>query len=273
MNTTARIESTGKKNRIHVSKETAELLESAGKEHWITPRDDVVEAKGKGKLATFWLDLNSTVKTTNSDASSAGAQAKDGQYLVQPGCPMLFNKLLARGDRRMACQKFGRLVQWNMEVLVSLLKQVEQARRAYDIQPDSQIDIRKMEMELTGRRSNETLIDEVVDTIDIPTSKGSSLIDEEEIELSPAVLEQLRVFVSTIALMYNRNRKSDYPNKHYTKALLFFFLLAYPIFRCLQPSTISCTHLMSPCRSSSSLDVLSRGQRSLATLMVLRAIH
>ena len=45
-NTTARIETSGEKNRIHVSKETAELLIAAGKGAWVTPRVDKVLAKG-----------------------------------------------------------------------------------------------------------------------------------------------------------------------------------------------------------------------------------
>jgi class 3 adenylate cyclase len=55
VNTAARIETTGLRNRIHLSQETAALLKEAGKEHWIVAREDVVTAKGKGELNTFWL--------------------------------------------------------------------------------------------------------------------------------------------------------------------------------------------------------------------------
>lgn len=50
MNTCARIESTGQKGRIHVSKETADLLAVAGKGNWVVPRMETVHAKGKGEL-------------------------------------------------------------------------------------------------------------------------------------------------------------------------------------------------------------------------------
>jgi hypothetical protein len=49
MNTTARIETNGLKNRIHLSQETADLIILAGKTSWIRPREDKVYAKGKGK--------------------------------------------------------------------------------------------------------------------------------------------------------------------------------------------------------------------------------
>jgi class 3 adenylate cyclase len=55
INTAARIESTGKPNYIHLSEETAQLLELGGNGHWLLPRKDPVKAKGKGLLKTFWL--------------------------------------------------------------------------------------------------------------------------------------------------------------------------------------------------------------------------
>ena len=45
VNTASRIESTGQRNRIQVSQQTADLLVEAGKEGWVVPRKDLVEAK------------------------------------------------------------------------------------------------------------------------------------------------------------------------------------------------------------------------------------
>jgi len=56
INTASRIESTGEPGRIHLSRETAELLEQAERGDWLVPRDKSVMAKGKGELKTFWLD-------------------------------------------------------------------------------------------------------------------------------------------------------------------------------------------------------------------------
>lgn len=49
INTTSRIESTGKRDRIHISQETADYLIKAGKQHWLKLREDKVTAKGKLK--------------------------------------------------------------------------------------------------------------------------------------------------------------------------------------------------------------------------------
>jgi hypothetical protein len=47
------MESNGMNKRIQVTQETADLLKEAGKEHWLTPREKKVVAKGKGELQTY----------------------------------------------------------------------------------------------------------------------------------------------------------------------------------------------------------------------------
>jgi class 3 adenylate cyclase len=51
VNTASRMESNGIKVKIHVSEATAQLIIAAGKSHWITAREDQIEAKGM-KLMT-----------------------------------------------------------------------------------------------------------------------------------------------------------------------------------------------------------------------------
>jgi len=53
----SRMESTGLKDKVHLSSETAKLLEKAGKKHWLVQREDKVVAKGKGQLDTCWLEV------------------------------------------------------------------------------------------------------------------------------------------------------------------------------------------------------------------------
>jgi class 3 adenylate cyclase len=50
MNMAACIENTGEKNRIHVSQETADLLNDAGKMNWLKPRENLVSTKAKGTI-------------------------------------------------------------------------------------------------------------------------------------------------------------------------------------------------------------------------------
>jgi hypothetical protein len=49
------MESTGQKSRIQISQTTAALLIDAAKEHWSVPPENLVAAKGKGQLQTYWV--------------------------------------------------------------------------------------------------------------------------------------------------------------------------------------------------------------------------
>jgi class 3 adenylate cyclase len=56
MNTASRMESTGLKNQIQLSNDTADLLRAAGKGKWLVAREEKIVAKGKGKAG---LSVNS----------------------------------------------------------------------------------------------------------------------------------------------------------------------------------------------------------------------
>ena len=78
VNTTARIESSGKPNRIHASEATANLLIQAGKTHWVKPREDTVVAKGKGELKTFWIEpRTSNNHSTHTESTNVGDDEDD----------------------------------------------------------------------------------------------------------------------------------------------------------------------------------------------------
>ena len=57
INTASRMESTGIPGRIHVSQECADELEKHGLKRWLTPRQDKVQAKGKGELQTYFVSI------------------------------------------------------------------------------------------------------------------------------------------------------------------------------------------------------------------------
>ena len=84
VNTAARMESTGIKDRIQLSQGTAELLEAAGKGRWLEARKDLVKAKGKGEMKTYWLNprkqrvSSSEIKINNSNLRTDGASGSDG---------------------------------------------------------------------------------------------------------------------------------------------------------------------------------------------------
>lgn len=73
VNTAARMESNGEKGRIQVSEQTADLLMEAGKGSWIRPREDKIEAKGKGLLQTYWLEPKLITLFPSSTSTTATA--------------------------------------------------------------------------------------------------------------------------------------------------------------------------------------------------------
>ena len=56
INTASRMESTGLGGKIQVSEETALLIRQNKKERWLTKRQNLISAKGKGELQTWWAE-------------------------------------------------------------------------------------------------------------------------------------------------------------------------------------------------------------------------
>lgn len=78
VNTTARMESNGMKDRIHVSQSTADELIALGKKRWVHARAGKITPKGKGLLQTYWVRPTTdrtksglSHHTSNTDGSSA----------------------------------------------------------------------------------------------------------------------------------------------------------------------------------------------------------
>ena len=59
VNTASRIETTSQANRIQLSQQTAQQLGERGKTHWAVARPELITAKGKGQLQTYFLNMGS----------------------------------------------------------------------------------------------------------------------------------------------------------------------------------------------------------------------
>jgi hypothetical protein len=65
------MESTGVPAKVQLSQSTCDLLIAEGKSHWVVPREDLVDAKGKGVLNTYWLKIGGR-KTESVNENSSG---------------------------------------------------------------------------------------------------------------------------------------------------------------------------------------------------------
>jgi hypothetical protein len=168
-------------------------LAKRGKQQWIIPREDAVEAKGKGKLTTFWLNITSgnsvrTVSTERSDDTMGDCgEADDTPTADATG---------AKKDIR----KSNRLAHWNCTLLTVLLQRVVSARKE-----TSRHSVKGEDLTAFAQSIGQgmTSVDEVVDALSGPGFLHDQNV--EGVELDCGVISQLRAYVSKIVSMYNDN--------------------------------------------------------------------
>ncbi len=183
VNTASRMESTGKVNRIQVSQATAELLRNAKKSHWLKARDEMVEAKGKGLMITYWVEPKGA-----AEISVCGT----ADLTKSTGLDDDLNISTRLND------KMERLINWNIDVLEQLLKKTVARRRA----------LKRKSSSVKWTSTNKAMVlSEVKEVIKLPEydSKVDDLDDDISIVLPKDVRSQLREYVTAIALMYPEN--------------------------------------------------------------------
>lgn len=196
------MEQTCRPGRIQISKETAENLAQLDKQNWIEKRADIVEAKGKGKIETWWLVHmeNGATKEAHEGAETTGTGALQGSAIHI--CPE-------------ADPKIRRLITWNVECLLRLLKEVVARRNAGTANATSnpRPSLAPSEEKL---KKGETFLDEVKEIIALPRFDEKVVDiqqDVDEIVLPEEVVEELTDYVTVIASMYRcvSEPRSDSP--------------------------------------------------------------
>jgi class 3 adenylate cyclase len=181
VNTASRMESTGIPNRIQVSSTTADLLIEAGKANWVKPRDELIEAKGKGKMQTYWVEPK-------------GMGAGGGTLSDMPSLRLSEPSMDERTQR---------LVEWNIDILTHLVKRIVAKRGA----PKSSRRKKATPGDIP-RIKNMTVLEEVKEIIELPeldTVAHTKQEDPENIELDEVVSTQLEGYVVAISALYKDN--------------------------------------------------------------------
>lgn len=159
---------------------------------WLVGREYQVEAKGKGLLSTYWLvtpkdkseDKRAECAITDLDSSSKASSEQHNDDILD--------------------DKTQRLVQWNTDALLQLLRQVVARRKARE--------------QLHGRTIGNACqvhgdktrfpIDEVKEIIHLPSfdkEVAKVELDPASIRLSKNVAYQLHAYVEQISQMYVPN--------------------------------------------------------------------
>ena len=202
--------------------ETADLLKRQGKMHWVVLRDEKIHAKGKGELETYWLDLkiqsSGSARSGQSGKSGGSASSSNNMDLVGTYASVvqhLETNSKVRIDSILP-PKIQRLVKWNADVLLRILKQVVARREANEAlanEDDSEHadlgaslgDSKIAAVRRTSSPDGKTCIDEVEEIIELPkfNAKAAKIQkDANDVELSAEVVQQLHDFITVIASMY-----------------------------------------------------------------------
>lgn len=181
------MESTGMSNKVQASEATANLLMASGKGHWVKPREDMVKAKGKGVLRTYWVRPKNTKSltssSTTSDEMNQSSTEKESEGLA----------------------RFDRSIDWVVELFKAYIKPILARQRACRrTNHATATDCAQADMALM-----ETPIAEVKDTIDLPPFDPKLIWLQEEmsktLELDDDLTKELRHFVGSIAALYKNN--------------------------------------------------------------------
>ena len=176
------MESTGCRDKIQCSKATAELLIRDGKGHWLKAREDVVVAKGKGVLQTYFVSPFSRRQGSISSSQTGGSDLR----FVKADSHAMFRQ--------------DRLVEWIREMLLEHLRAIL-AKRV-----KSPGDRQKPQNVTFTQPVGKTALDEVAEVICLPEfvpARDNEFSDR--IGISETVNNQLRAFITAIANMYHPN--------------------------------------------------------------------
>jgi hypothetical protein len=206
VNTAARMESTSERGRIQVSEQTNKLLALAGKGHWTTQREQLVAAKGKGELKTYWL--HNTEGSASVIVVGRGSDAGDTESSSSERDPETreFARAANRTTKQDEKKRVDRLSGWITEVLLRHLKLIVAVRKIENHGEHK----RKLVVQLEKTIGQGLTVQEEV-TDFVPLAKfdvdvASKMLDPDAIvKISPAVVAQLHRFVRAIVGMYHAN--------------------------------------------------------------------
>lgn len=198
VNTASRMESTGEKGRIQCSEATATILRASGHESMLVKRDELVAAKGKGQVQTYWvIPSNATNSSSPVDTMSSDTAVDLRQSL----------KLNDGTEEAIIDERLDRLVDWNVDVLHRQLRNLVAYRQAQEAAGVGRsVSTEPVVSEVTTRTPRM----EIKEAIAMPNPDAVSAYYVQQggnasIEISPIVLDQLRDYIRTIAYMYRNS--------------------------------------------------------------------
>lgn len=173
------MESSGVAGRIHISSTTAELLVQAGKQNWVRKRQEDINAKGKGLVKTFWVQIGKGFQEVSHPVDES-----------------------SEAFRTSVAEKSDRLVNWMTELFKTYIKDIV-AKRAAAGKTSAR---RASTFHVPGK----TPLDEVVEVVELAefdAKSATAAIGQTgaNIEVSREIEYLLRDYIKHIASMYRPN--------------------------------------------------------------------
>jgi CheY-like chemotaxis protein len=190
-----------------VSVATANLISSAGKEHWVTRREEMVVAKGIGAVVTYWLvTKNKRGKTTSASSAQSASDALEdskrsslssGQSTANAPIEASLEKSLPKA----ALMKHDRLISWSTDLLLGYVRTIAATNEAMAVKRDPP------DMLVYSPLGGKTCLDEVVEVIKLPKFDAEACLTPMDLdtEICSVAARQLRQVVTTIANTYLDN--------------------------------------------------------------------
>jgi class 3 adenylate cyclase len=210
VNTTARMESSGVRNRIHCSEATATCLIALGKGHWTRKREEKVHLKGKGEMQTYWL--RPKLASGMSEKSDEETESESGSNSFEPAkLTRAFQRksqVLGASNKDVHA-KTQRLVDWVSNMLLPLLEQVVDQREASRVVNQDFARLSKAELAVVAAESGCTkALEQVQEIITLPrfdAKVAERHASAEKVHLSETVKKQVNALVGSLAALYHEN--------------------------------------------------------------------
>ncbi|CAB9512761.1 Receptor-type guanylate cyclase gcy [Seminavis robusta] len=222
VNTCSRMETASVPGRIHLSPTTAKLLIEAGASDWIRDRPEKVFIAGKGEMETYWLETkqDSAIRRNKDfDEPSQHLRASSVHFTDDDDSTTSADSMAAEElENLRGMSKYERLIDWNVEMLSDLLRQILAAR-----DPNVVVRANMSEAEKKIGRHG-TVLEECKDIIALPKIGYKDLQirrDPESIELPDRAVEQLHQFLSIVCDNYLDNHFHNFEHaSHVTSSVL-----------------------------------------------------
>jgi 3'5'-cyclic nucleotide phosphodiesterase len=150
----------------------------------------------KGGVQTYWLEIT----PARTSETSSQRDSIDTDELRDSAGPVSASFASSKCD-----SKTIRLIQWNEDVLLRLLKQIVARRTAYPLSASEAI--KPNEGRFMGVRDSLNANDDVKEIISLPRFKASKVkvADPDTVELDQEVVNQLRQYLTAVAEMYRNH--------------------------------------------------------------------